>query len=341
MKQFQLIITTMLFMAGLTNYSHAKSEWIDITEERLVNPGFDGNSNKGWTYVSNAGSQAVRCESMEFWNGTFDIYQTISSLPAGHYRMSVQSYYRCQDNNNGYPKYTAGTEDITAYMYAGNTKQKLKSIYSFYFTEVPMDGTWSTWINGQMVFFPNTMETATKAFSDGAYQNAMEFDHNGGDLRLGLINEVFTQNNWCIFDNFKLEIYDEVVDIEKIELNALNKEMIVGETTKLNATVLPTNATYNKLIWESSNNDVATVDANGNVSARGEGIAIIYAKSKKNTNIKASCTISVKDNQAKAGELVINEIMASNVDEFVSPAFQFDGWIELYNPTDNAVGLNN
>ena len=49
MKQFQLIITTMLFMAGLTNYSHAKSEWIDITEERLVNPGFDGNSNKGWT----------------------------------------------------------------------------------------------------------------------------------------------------------------------------------------------------------------------------------------------------------------------------------------------------
>ena len=113
MKQFQLIITTMLFMAGLTNYSHAKSEWIDITEERLVNPGFDGNSNKGWTYVSNAGSQAVRCESMEFWNGTFDIYQTISSLPAGHYRMSVQSYYRCQDNNNGYPKYTAGTEDIT------------------------------------------------------------------------------------------------------------------------------------------------------------------------------------------------------------------------------------
>ena len=138
MRQFKLIITTMLLLAGFTNYSHAKSDWIDITAERLVNPSFDGNSNAGWTYFSNAGSQAVRCESMEFWNGTFDIYQTLSSLPAGHYRMSVQSYYRCQDNNNGYPKYTAGTEDITAYMYAGNTKQKLKSIYSFYFTEVPI-----------------------------------------------------------------------------------------------------------------------------------------------------------------------------------------------------------
>ena len=51
MKQFKLIIATMLLMAGFTNYSHAKSEWIDITEERLVNPGFDGNSNKGWTFV--------------------------------------------------------------------------------------------------------------------------------------------------------------------------------------------------------------------------------------------------------------------------------------------------
>ena len=66
MRQFKLIITTMLLLAGFTNYSHAKSDWIDITAERLVNPSFDGNSNAGWTYFSNAGSQAVRCESMEF-----------------------------------------------------------------------------------------------------------------------------------------------------------------------------------------------------------------------------------------------------------------------------------
>ena len=215
MKQFQLIITTMLFMAGLTNYSHAKSEWIDITEERLVNPGFDGNSNKGWTFVSNAGSQAVRCESMEFWNGTFDIYQTISSLPAGHYRMSVQSYYRCQDNNNGYPKYTAGTEDITAYMYAGNTKQKLKSIYSFYFTEVPMDGTWSTWINGQMVFFPNTMETATKALELLMEENPKKAEALAAQL--------------CSLNDERKEMTQEGVDkaIEQYEKLGMDKDTVV------------------------------------------------------------------------------------------------------------------
>ena len=33
--------------------------------------------------------------------------------------------------------------------------------------------------------------------------------------------------------------------------------------------------------------------------------------------------------------------MASNVDQWISPAFNFDGWIELYNPTDDGVGINN
>ena len=43
--------------------------------------------------------------------------------------------------------------------------------------------------------------------------------------------------------------------------------------------------------------------------------------------------------KATEGSLIINEIMASNVDEFLSPAFNYDGWMELYNPTDKAVEL--
>ena len=37
--------------------------------------------------------------------------------------------------------------------------------------------------------------------------------------------------------------------------------------------------------------------------------------------------------------LVVNEIMVGNIDNFVSPAFNFDGWIELYNPTDRDIPL--
>ena len=41
-----------------------------------------------------------------------------------------------------------------------------------------------------------------------------------------------------------------------------------------------------------------------------------------------------------SGSIVINEIMASNAGVVISPAYNFDSWIELYNPTENPVDLS-
>ena len=38
--------------------------------------------------------------------------------------------------------------------------------------------------------------------------------------------------------------------------------------------------------------------------------------------------------------LVINELMASNAGEVMSPATNFDSWIELYNPDDQEINLS-
>ena len=40
-----------------------------------------------------------------------------------------------------------------------------------------------------------------------------------------------------------------------------------------------------------------------------------------------------------ATTIVINEVMASNTGSVMSPAINFDSWIELYNPSDQAINL--
>lgn len=125
----------------------AEYVWLDVTDRYITNPSFDGNSNTGWTYTANAGSKAVNYGCWEFWNGTFDAYQTLTGLSAGKYRLSVQGYYRTQDNSAAFRDYQSGSEDITAMLYAGDTKQPLVSVYSFAFTSNPGNSWTPNWSN--------------------------------------------------------------------------------------------------------------------------------------------------------------------------------------------------
>ena len=315
------------------------ADWIDVTNVFIQNPRFDNNSNEGWIWQSDAWSQTVRVECMEFWNGTFNIWQDLSGLPQGKYRLSVQAFYRTGDNNQGYEAYTNGSENIPAYLYASDTKQKLVSVYSYELSDYT-DGCWtygnSWW--GDVHYFPNTMESASVAFGEGGYWNSMEFNAEG-DIRIGLYNDVNNNNNWCIFDNFKLEYYGNAVKVTKVEVSIANNQLVIGESSQCTTTVTPANALQKTVTWSSSNTNVATVDENGLVTALAKGYATIKATSTDGSNKSGSVTITVSENTVTAAQLVVNEIMASNVDEYISPAFNFDGWIELYNPTDKDVVL--
>ena len=65
----------------------------------------------------------------------------------------------------------------------------------------------------------------------------------------------------------------------------------MGKTLTLTATVTPDNATDKTVAWTSSNDAVATVDANGVVTAKAEGTATITATADGKT---ATCTVTVK-----------------------------------------------
>jgi len=58
---------------------------------------------------------------------------------------------------------------------------------------------------------------------------------------------------------------------------AAMKPLAVNDTVKLSARVLPLTTLQDILFWKSSNESVATVDENGNVTAVGEGVTLITA----------------------------------------------------------------
>ena len=62
-----------------------------------------------------------------------------------------------------------------------------------------------------------------------------------------------------------------------VSLNKTSATLKVGTSTTLTPTVKPSTATYKTVKWTSSNYDVATVDENGKVTAKGVGYAEITA----------------------------------------------------------------
>ena len=80
--------------------------------------------------------------------------------------------------------------------------------------------------------------------------------------------------------------------VEKIELNFDNASIIKGDTLTLEATITPENATNKDIIWTSTNEEVATVDEFGVVTALSYGKTTIIATTVDGKFV-AECEINV------------------------------------------------
>ena len=84
--------------------------------------------------------------------------------------------------------------------------------------------------------------------------------------------------------------------ITKINLNKTNVTLKAGKTFKIKATVLPTNAYYKGLTYQSANPNYATVNANGLVTAKKTGIGKtvkITVRAKTKSKVYKNCYIKV------------------------------------------------
>ncbi|MBO4443847.1 MAG: CotH kinase family protein [Bacteroidaceae bacterium] len=314
--------------------------WVDVTSDYIVNPSYDNDSNDGWEGTDIGHAQAV--SAGEHWNKTFDTYQTIRDLPNGAYRISVQTYYRQHDpSQNDLNSYLDGNDNVNAYLYANNDEKKLISYYSEY-SEEELPGTVSWLYNseaGANVCYPHSMIAGVAAFEKGMYWNSIETEVTENILTIGLYCDVYEAQNWCLFDNWKLEYWTSVIDVKGISLTEDNIELGIGDTYELSAEVSPYYATFKGVTWTSSDPSVASIDRNGMVTALKSGTVVITARSVQFADLLAQCLVRVVRNDLLASSLVVNEIMSANIDSYLDPSWNYGGFVELYNPTDASANL--
>ncbi|APQ99109.1 bacterial Ig-like domain family protein [Clostridium botulinum] len=95
-----------------------------------------------------------------------------------------------------------------------------------------------------------------------------------------------------IDENGELKPYEEAAKVESISLDKTSMDLIEGSSDKINAKVLPEDATNKKVVWASSDESIATVDKDGKVTAIKEGQATITAKV-EGVDLTATCKVNV------------------------------------------------
>ena len=85
------------------------------------------------------------------------------------------------------------------------------------------------------------------------------------------------------------------VKVSSITLSQTSLTMTLkGQTASLTATVTPDNAANKNITWSSSDSSIATVNANGTVTAVANGTADITATAADGSGVSAKCSVTVK-----------------------------------------------
>ena len=346
----RILLTTMIVLGAFA--AKAQQQWLDITEKFVKNPTYANNDYSYWEGTRLSGANPE--ENAEHFNKTYDTYQTISGLKPGKYRVSLKAFYRMGTAKQDYELYKTGNYSANQYakLYATSSVNDYsvsivpassgvhKSGLGGNVAGVGKETTYGWWTTYQF-YIPDDMLAAYYWFSNGYYKNTLQCEvGDDGVLKIGIRKSEYVDQDWTCIDDWKLEFWGEVEKVKSITITPETLSLIPLETKSLTYSVTPGDATYPFVKWSSSNPNVATVDENGNVTGVKEGTAYIYATAIDQGAAQKSCVVTVeKPAVATSENVVINEIMAANVDVYRDPSTNFGPWVELYNPTDKGVSL--
>ena len=234
----------------------------------------------------------------EKFNTDYDVYQVLEGIPEGWYKVRAQGFYRegADENYQITPVEELrrnGEEHLYAQFYANDVSIPVRSI----FDEAGQCDYWGT--KSEWGYVPNSQADASAYFDKGLYEHEWEVLVTDGTLRIGVRKEAAVYRDWTCFDNFRLfytgEYHEESQTLAQsitIDQNSLSFTE-AGQTAQLTATVLPHNTTDKSVTWKSADRNVATVNANGLVTAVGNGTTEITATTQDGTNLTARCAVTV------------------------------------------------
>ena len=317
----------------------AKVEWVDVTGLYIKNPSYANNNGDYWLGTELNFDGAV--SNASHFQKTYDTFQTIGKLPVGRYRLSVQGFYRAGDASKDYSRFSVGDDAYRhAMIYAkcADTTFAVKLVQCSSGAVTHSLGGGTAKVSGK--YMPNDMSAAHKWFEAGYYDNVMEFElQEDGEITIGINKNKFIGGDWTCISNWKLEYWTENVYVESITFDSTSLFMALGEERQLFPDVKPDNA-VNKLVkWQSSNSRIISVTEDGLAKAMSEGTATLKGTAIDGSGCKVECTVTVRKVAGTLQNVVINEVMPSNIDMFLDTSYNFGSWIELYNPTDTAVTL--
>ena len=123
------------------------------------------------------------------------------------------------------------------------------------------------------------------------------------------------------------------INVTGISLSPTTKTMGVGGSFTIIPTITPSNATDKSITWFSGNPSVATVDANGKVTALGIGTAVITATT-NDGGYKTTCTVTVSNNIVNVTGVTM---IPTSRTMYAGDSYHLDAIVSPDNATDKSV----
>lgn len=148
------------------------------------------------------------------------------------------------------------------------------------------------------VTWTSSNESVATVSDDGVVK---AIDGDGTSFSVIQLAPVAAYSGSGIYRTLKVVVSNTMVQAESINITSESQEVYAGETLQLTASILPENSTYKTVKWTSSDENIATVDANGLVT----GVV--------NDNVNANVTITATSldgsNVSGAINLIVKQIV--------------------------------